>query len=146
MIVLVEKNVLLVRYWIIKNSGVVKTWHKSPGSQQSNILFGWSFQNIPRIVRPTYGQNFQSKLCHLIFSLYGWVTLHQLGLLSRATASDSFRNNIGLSKLSPDSILYRKVAERWGILSSIWFFGKYPKIQYSCHSKAHQGKPNLDFR
>jgi hypothetical protein len=35
-------------------------------------------------------------------------TLRQVGLLSRATASNSCRKNIGLSKLSPDSTLYRK--------------------------------------
>jgi hypothetical protein len=43
-------------------------------------------------------------------------TLRQAGLLSRATASDSWRKNIGLSKLSPDSTLYH-VAERGAILS-----------------------------
>jgi len=43
-------------------------------------------------------------------------TLSQAGLLSRATASNSCREDIGLTKLSPDSTLYRKVAERRGIL------------------------------
>ncbi len=43
-------------------------------------------------------------------------TLRQAGLLSRAIASDSCRENIGLSKLSPDSTLYCKVTERRGIL------------------------------
>jgi hypothetical protein len=36
------------------------------------------------------------------------------GLLSRAAASNSCRKNIGLSTLSSDSTLYRKVAERQG--------------------------------
>ncbi len=39
-------------------------------------------------------------------------TLRQAGLLSRATASNSCRKNIRLSKLPPDSTLYRKVAKR----------------------------------
>ncbi len=43
-------------------------------------------------------------------------TLRQAGLLCRAIASNSYRKNIGLSKLSPDSTLYRKVAETRGIL------------------------------
>jgi hypothetical protein len=43
-------------------------------------------------------------------------TLRQVGLLSRATTSNSCRKNIGLSKLSTDSILYLKVAEKRGIL------------------------------
>ncbi len=43
-------------------------------------------------------------------------TLRQAGLLSRATASNSCRKNIGLTTLSPDSALYRKVAEGRGIL------------------------------
>jgi len=42
-------------------------------------------------------------------------TLRQAGV----TARSSFRKNIGLSKLSPDSTLYRKIAERRGIISSI---------------------------
>jgi hypothetical protein len=46
-------------------------------------------------------------------------TLRQAGVPSRATARSSCRKNIGLSKLSPDSTLYRKIAERRGILSSI---------------------------
>jgi len=41
-------------------------------------------------------------------------TLDQTGLLSTATARNK---NIGLSKLSPDSTLYHKVAERRDILS-----------------------------
>ncbi len=36
----------------------------------------------------------------------------QVGVLSGAAAGDSGRKNIGLSKLSSDSTLYRKVAER----------------------------------
>jgi hypothetical protein len=46
-------------------------------------------------------------------------TLRQVGLPSRATASNSCRENIGLSELSPDSTLYRKVGETRGILSFI---------------------------
>jgi hypothetical protein len=49
-------------------------------------------------------------------------TLLQAGLLSRATASNSCRKNIGLSKLSPDSTLHRKVAKRRGILSFFLLF------------------------
>jgi hypothetical protein len=41
-------------------------------------------------------------------------TLDQTGLLSTATAKNK---NIGLSKLSPDSTRYRKVAETRGIFS-----------------------------
>ncbi len=44
-------------------------------------------------------------------------TLFQVCLLSRATTSNSCRKNIGLSKLFPASTLYRKVAEKRGILS-----------------------------
>ncbi len=61
-----------------------------------------------------------------LVSAYGeikWLsggTLHQAGLVSKATASNSCRKNIGLKKLSPDSTLYRKVTERPGILSFIW--------------------------
>jgi hypothetical protein len=40
------------------------------------------------------------------------------GLLSRATASNSCRENIGLSKLTSGSTLNSKVVERSGILSS----------------------------
>jgi hypothetical protein len=43
-------------------------------------------------------------------------TLHQAGLLSRARASNSSKNNIGLEKLSSDNTLYHKVAERRGFL------------------------------
>jgi hypothetical protein len=39
-------------------------------------------------------------------------TLRQAGLLSRTTASTSCRKSIGLSKVSPDSTLYLKVAEK----------------------------------
>jgi hypothetical protein len=46
--------------------------------------------------------------------------VQQAGLLSRATASNNCRKNIGLSKLSPDSNLYLKVAERRVILSSTY--------------------------
>jgi hypothetical protein len=45
----------------------------------------------------------------------GWLnerTLCQVGLFSRATASNNCRKDIGLSKLSVDSTLYCKVAER----------------------------------
>ncbi len=77
-----------------------------------------------------------------LVSVYGelnWLsggTLRQAGLLPRATANNNYRKNIGLSKLPPDSrarpvqdfwirtrralpdsILYRKVAERRIILS-----------------------------
>ncbi len=38
-------------------------------------------------------------------------------LLSRATGRNSCRKTIGLSKLFPDTTLYRRVAERRGILS-----------------------------
>ncbi len=51
--------------------------------------------------------------------LSGW-TICQASLLSRATASNSCRTNIGLLKLFSDSTLYRKVAERWDILSFCW--------------------------
>jgi hypothetical protein len=44
-------------------------------------------------------------------------TLRQTNLVSRAAASHSCRKNIGFSKLSSDSTLYRKVAERRVILS-----------------------------
>ena len=44
-------------------------------------------------------------------------TLSQAGLLSRATASNSYREDIGLMKLLSGSTLYRKVAKRRGILS-----------------------------
>jgi hypothetical protein len=44
-------------------------------------------------------------------------TLYQAGLLSRATASNSCRKNIGLTKLPPNSTLYCEVASRRGILS-----------------------------
>jgi hypothetical protein len=50
----------------------------------------------------------------------GGRTLCQTGLLSRAAASNSCRENIGLSNLSSDSTLYCKVAERRGILSFIY--------------------------
>jgi hypothetical protein len=59
-----------------------------------------------------------------LVSVYGelkWLsegTLRQAGLLSRATASKSCRENIGLSKLSSNSTLYLKVAERRGYSSS----------------------------
>ncbi len=43
-------------------------------------------------------------------------TLLQAGLLSGTTASNSCRKNIGLTKLSADSTLYRMVAKRRGIL------------------------------
>jgi hypothetical protein len=58
-----------------------------------------------------------------LVSVYGdltWLsggTLRQASLLFRATDRDSCRKNIELSKLSPDSTLYRKVVERSGILS-----------------------------
>jgi hypothetical protein len=61
-----------------------------------------------------------------LVSLYGelkWLSgrnLRQAGLLSRAPASNSCRENIRLSKLSPDSTLYRKVAERRGFLLLMW--------------------------
>jgi hypothetical protein len=42
--------------------------------------------------------------------------LGQVGLLSGASASNSCRKKIGLSKLSPNSTLYHNVAERRGIL------------------------------
>ncbi len=45
-------------------------------------------------------------------------TLRQAGFLSKAAASNSCRKSIGLSKLSPDSTLYRRVIERRVILSS----------------------------
>ncbi len=45
-----------------------------------------------------------------------WGALCQADLLFTTTVSNSCKKNIGLSKLSPDSSLYRKVAERWGIL------------------------------
>ena len=48
-------------------------------------------------------------------------TLSQAGLLSRATASNSCREDIGLMKLLSGSTLYRKVAERRGILPSSFF-------------------------
>jgi hypothetical protein len=48
--------------------------------------------------------------------------LRQTSLRSRATARNSCRKNIRLSKLSPDSTLYCKVAERRGILSSSFQF------------------------
>ncbi len=43
--------------------------------------------------------------------------LRQAGFLSRATTSNSCRKNIRLTKLSSDRTVYRKVAERRGILS-----------------------------
>jgi hypothetical protein len=43
-------------------------------------------------------------------------TLCQTGRLSWSAASNSCRKNIGLSKLSPNSTLYRKVVERQDIL------------------------------
>jgi hypothetical protein len=57
-----------------------------------------------------------------LFSAYGelkWLsreTLCQAGLLSRATARNSCRKNIGLTKLSPQSTLHHKVADRQDIL------------------------------
>jgi hypothetical protein len=51
-------------------------------------------------------------------------TLCQVGLPFRATASNSCRENIGLSNLFPDSTLYRKIAERPGILSYRWILVK----------------------
>ncbi len=62
----------------------------------------------------------------LVASQYGWgaqviekrnSALRQAGLLFRVTASNSCRKTIGLSKLSLDRTLYRKVAKRHGILS-----------------------------
>ncbi len=47
--------------------------------------------------------------------------MRQAGLLSRAAASNICRKNIGLSKMSPNSTLYHKVAERRGIVSLITF-------------------------
>jgi hypothetical protein len=44
--------------------------------------------------------------------------------MSRATASNSCRKNIGLSKLPPDSIRYRKVAEKRG-----YFFFEYVEMK-----------------
>ncbi len=58
-----------------------------------------------------------------LVSVYGefkWLTrntLHRADLLYKATASNSCRKNIGLSKLPPDSTVYCKVADRWDILS-----------------------------
>jgi hypothetical protein len=49
-----------------------------------------------------------------LVSVYGELsggTVYQAGLLPKATASNSCQNNIGLSKLSPDSTLYLQVAE-----------------------------------
>jgi hypothetical protein len=46
-------------------------------------------------------------------------TLYQASLLSRAAASNSFRKNIGLSKLSPNSTLYRKVRYSFFLISSV---------------------------
>jgi hypothetical protein len=77
-------------------------------------------------------------------SVYGelkWLsggTLCQADLLSGATASNSFRKNIGLSKLSPDSTLYRKVAERRDILLNIYY-----KIWACMQSTTSQINKNL---
>jgi hypothetical protein len=49
-------------------------------------------------------------------------TLRQVSLLSRATASNSCRKNIGLSKSSLDSTLYRRVAERRGVFFLLFIF------------------------
>jgi hypothetical protein len=48
-------------------------------------------------------------------------TPRRVDLLSRATAINNFRKDIGLSKLSLDSTLYHKVAEKQGILSIRYF-------------------------
>jgi hypothetical protein len=44
-------------------------------------------------------------------------TLRQAGLLSGAAATNSCRKIFGLMKMSPDSTLYRMVAEWRGIFS-----------------------------
>jgi hypothetical protein len=46
-------------------------------------------------------------------------TLRQAGLLSRVTASNSCKKNIGLSKLSPDSTLYRKAEYAFYFISNL---------------------------
>jgi len=70
------------------------------------------------------------------------------GLLSRATASNSRRKNIELSKISPDSNLYSKVAEWRDIIFFLSYFrGKLKKrlkylqstkIQQQCHHRRQQ--------
>ncbi len=57
-------------------------------------------------------------------------TLRQAGRLSRATASNNCRKNIGLSKLSSDRTLYRKVAERRSTL--LLFFSSSDGNQDYC--------------
>jgi hypothetical protein len=51
-------------------------------------------------------------------------TLRQFGFLSIATAENSWRENIGLSKLSPDSTLHRKVTESRTIISFFLSFNE----------------------
>lgn len=50
------------------------------------------------------------------FKPYSGGTPCQAGLLSRGTASNTCTENIELSKLSPESTRYRKLAKRRGIL------------------------------
>jgi hypothetical protein len=57
-------------------------------------------------------------------------TQYQADLLPRATAKNSCRKNIGLSKLFADSTLYCKLAERFGILSYIGYSNKALSIMY----------------
>jgi hypothetical protein len=61
-------------------------------------------------------------------------TLRQVGLLTRATASNSCRKNIERSKVSLASKRYRKVAERQDILSFFlslsYFMSKTGQVIY----------------
>jgi hypothetical protein len=77
------------------------------------ILITWDIQRLLLLV----------IVCRELKGLSGG-TLRQAGLLSRTIANNSCRKNIGLSKLSPDSTLYRKV----GYLFSLFFFFSYERV------------------
>jgi hypothetical protein len=102
--------------WVVMLFGTycVQTLDKSLtvvclGSPGRGILITWVIHRPLRLVSVYWELKWLSR-----------GTLRQAGLLSGAIASDSCRKNIGLSKLTLDSTLYRKVAERRGILSFFW--------------------------
>jgi len=90
-----------------------QTWNDF--GQVTNVCLSW----ITRAMDTDYeghAQALMASMCWVgVDRELKWLsdgTLDQAGLLPRATASNSCRKHIGLLKLSLDSSLYLKIAER----------------------------------
>jgi hypothetical protein len=103
--------------WVIMLFG---TYHQStvlePRRHQTWNDLGQVTSSCLSLITRTMHTDYVWHTPTLVASQFGWElkwlsggTLRQAGFLSRATASNSCRKNMGLSKLSLDSILCRKV-------------------------------------